>query len=183
MEIKGPERAQHLLLFPPSQVGFTAQGNTRRVSQTETRVWGLRFWDREFAGPLVTAQTIWLIKHLFFESLNGFFMEEIYLVISNIPLGELVKFSSQSQQKVHCNIPLTILPSCQYTLFICLQISPLSFSYFFVTLISTLIFRAQTWLGTEIFTYLKIKEIKDTNGFYIYGSSTFEIASKKSLEQ
>lgn len=39
--------------------------------------------------------------------------------------------------------------------------SSLSFSYFFTTLISTLIFRAQTWLGTEIlFTYLKTKEIK-----------------------
>lgn len=38
--------------------------------------------------------------------------------------------------------------------------STLSLNYFFITLISTLIFRAQTWLGTWIFTYLKSKEIK-----------------------
>lgn len=38
--------------------------------------------------------------------------------------------------------------------------SSLSSSYFFITLISTLIFRAQTWLDTEISTYLKTKEIK-----------------------
>lgn len=32
----------------------------------------------------------YLTHYLFFKSLNGFFMEEIYSVISNTPLGELV---------------------------------------------------------------------------------------------
>lgn len=64
--------------------------------------------------------------------------------------------------------------------------STLSFNYFFITLIFTLIFSAQTWLGTWIFTYLKSKEIKvpkNTYRFYSYGSSIFEIGSKKTLEQ